>query len=252
MGNRSKYKKVLDLYRVGTEVVFKDGTVMYIQAMNPFEVEEARRAAGVAKARFAMSVKKVGSDEHDQIMGNVEGAGALSAIDDLVKTKHSEHFIKAANEVQVDPDFKEHWDIIERSDDMDDRPADDPERLTLEILTKEYFDEVQKRTDIEEELYRNRLDAMSADELLQAYSEEWVSRRGQTHAIEAYNMAEMLSVCRVCDAVKVDDTWDHTACNHTEKVFEERADIEELPGDVLSQISEAIDSFNLQVRDAKN
>ncbi len=53
---RAKYRRV-PLYTVGTELVLKDGTVLWLQVMNPFERDEAQRDAQLARTRLVMALK---------------------------------------------------------------------------------------------------------------------------------------------------------------------------------------------------
>ncbi len=253
MGNRSKYKKVTDLYRRGAEVVFEDGTVMYLQAMNPFEVDDARRAASVAKARLALSVSRVGSEEHDMVMSNVEAAGAESAIKDMLNAKAQEHFMSALFETQVDEDWKERWEVIERSEEIEKFDEDHPERKTLAIISEEFFQEVHRRQTDLQDMYRGDLEALTHEELVETYSEEWVTKRGQARALDAYNRAELLTVCRNCDATVPagDEKFDHSACDHSMKAFED-ADLADIPEEMYQLIQEGIERLSMTVREAKN
>lgn len=251
---RSKYKKVVDLYQLGTEVVFEDGTVMYLQAMNPFEVDEARYAASVAKARLALTVKHVGSEEYDLVLSNVEANGSESAINDLIANRTNETFLKALAEVQDDDDWKERWSIIDRSSDIDKLPEGHPERDMLAAITEEFFAEVTLRRDNLLDSYRYDLDQLTVDELIDAYADEWINKRGQARALDAYNVIEILMGARCCEAVKpnVGEPFNHHNCDHSVTAFESIEEVQSLPKEMFQIIREGFDRTSMSVREAKN
>ncbi len=53
---RAKYRRVPEPYTVGTELVLKDGVVLWLQVMNPFERDEAQRDAQLARTRLVMAL----------------------------------------------------------------------------------------------------------------------------------------------------------------------------------------------------
>jgi len=255
VGNRSKYRKLPDLYVKGAELVLEDGLVMWLQALNPFEVEEARKDAQVARARFGLAMKTIGSPEYDQLHASVLLRGETATIDDIIDARGADFFLKATQEIQVDPEWKERVEIMERSD-AGDLSEDDPERALLNQINKDWLAEVQRRQVEDKDLLREQLERMSAEELMDEYSKEWIDRRGNVFALQAYIMTEVFYGARVCDAVPDDmgyfGTGSHASCNHRERVFESRDDVRELPTDLYEALREKFDSIAMSIRDAKN
>lgn len=257
MSSRSKYRKLPDLFVQGAELVFEDGTVMWLQVMNPFEVDEARKDAQTARARFSLAMKEIGTPEYDQVRASFSDRGSDEIVDELVEGKQSEIFVKASNDIETDPEWKDKLDIIQRSDDILALPEDDPEHMLLAQVNAEWVAEVQRRIKDDSEYERESLDKLGFDQLLEEYMKEWVDRRGSARALVAYNVTETFYACRACDAAPDEEGLftkeSHAGCNgHRERVFEQKDDIRSLPEELLVKIRESLDNLQMSIREAKN
>lgn len=256
MGNRSKYKKLTDLYTPGTEVVFEDGTVMWLQVMNPFEVDDARKDAQAARGRLTNALKMVGSQDFDAVMGSFLARGREKAIDDLVNAKSLEWYLKAQQDIEVDPDWKERMAIIERTSEENVALGLEPEEKEyLATINNEWLAEIEKRLRDEQDYQRGHWERMNEAELMDEYREVYLDRRGNDLAVREYNLTEMFYGCRVCDAAPDEDgrftSTAHQACNHKERVFESKEEVRELPEEMLGLIRMGFDALAMSVRDAR-
>jgi hypothetical protein len=124
--NRSKYKRLPDLYVVGKELVFKEDVVMWLQALNPFQMDEARHDAQVARSRIVMALKSEhGSDERSKVTASLFEDGRDAAVLRLVEAKVGEKILEVVAAIQNDPDWKERLEIQERADDIRATPKDE-------------------------------------------------------------------------------------------------------------------------------
>lgn len=256
MGNRSKYKKLTDLYTPGKEVVFEDGTVMWLQVMNPFEVDDARKDAQAARGRLTNALKAIGSQDFDAVMGSFLARGKENAISDLVNAKSLEWYIKAQQEIEVDPEWTERMAIIERTSEESVAVGLEPaEKEYLATINNEWLAEIDKRLREEQEYQRGHWERMSEAELLEEYREVYLDKRGNDLAVREYNLTEMYYGCRVCDAAPDEDGHfsadAHKACNHKERVFETKEEVRELPEELVVQIRTGFDALSMSVRDAR-
>lgn len=88
--SRSKYRRLPDLYTVGTELVLKDGTVLWMQVLNPFEQDEAKLDAQAARARLVLALKTdAATAERDTVRGWFLEDGHDTAVQRLVDGKVS-------------------------------------------------------------------------------------------------------------------------------------------------------------------
>lgn len=254
---RSKYKKLTDLYVEGIELVLAEDTVMWLQCMNPFEVEEARKAAQTAAARYILAMKEIGSPEYDQVKASVLGKGEQAAIDDLVDNKQGDFFLKATNDIEVDDDWKERVEILRRADDIDTLQDDDPERELIAKVNAEWYTELVNRVTEDQDHYRELLGRMDFDGLLLEYTDAWMERRGNEKAQASYAYTEIFYATRVCDAVP-DEAGEFTKASHIdckghkERVYESVEEVRELPQPLYDAIRMQLEHLQMGVREAGN
>ena len=251
--SRAKYRRLPDLYVDGKVLVLKDGTVMWLQVLNPFEADEARHDAQVARSRLVMALTRHGSDE----MAFVETAywqdGIEGARKRLVEAKASDRLLSSVESIDNDPDWTERLDIIRRSDG--DRPYEEAEKELLAALQVEYIDEIQARSDTEEAFTNTQYATVGRDDLIEEYGKLYIERRGTELATAEYRVCEIWYGARACDGVLSDDgtTWTHAACeSHRLQVFESKADVRNLAEDLGDVIGTAYDELAMAIRDAKD
>jgi hypothetical protein len=253
--SRSKYKRLPDLYIVGTEVVFKDATVMWMQALNPFQVDEARHDAQVARSRLTMALKSEhGSDERAKVEAMFLADGHDAAVSRLVDAKVGDKVMEIVEAIHDDPEWKERVDLQERAEEIRATPASDAEIKLLEDVEREYVQEVLRRQQGERDFYQMQFDGMDDKGLIDAYIDWYIDRRGGTVAMAEYSLTEVWYAARVCEGTRGDDgSWDHGKCEgHQMQAFETKAEVRELPEDMQTLMSETTRSLNLTVRQAKN
>lgn len=250
--SRAKYKRLPDLYVTGKEVELKDGEVMWMQILNPFELDEARHDAQVARARLVMALQKHGSDEMNFVDSALWQDGIEGARNKLVEAKAAPQIVKVVDSVRNDPEWTERLEIMDRTAD-DDR-LEGAELALLSDIQRDYVDEVTKRMDDETEFIR--LQFADADEatLREEYAKLYIDRRGGELAQQEFRVTELWYAARVCEGVKAEDeTWSHERCEgHVLQAFETKGDVRMLPEDLTVLLGAAYDAANMSARDAKN
>ena len=251
MLDRSKYKRIPDLYVVGTEVVLKDGTPMWLQALNPFEADEARHDAAVARSRLTLALKEFGSDELVKIRGQFDADDAVSQ---LVNAKSTETMLKVLDAIRVDPDWTERLDLLDRNDELVARPAEDLELKLLRKTEQEYGAEVQKRYQDEIGNVTARLEHLDEDGLWEEYREFYLDQRGVEVALREYKLTELWYAARACDAtVDIEGRFNHDACEgHKVRIFDTKAEVRDLPTDLQNLLLDAMTQLAMTERQAKN
>lgn len=252
--SRSKYKRLPDLYVVGTELVLKDDVVLWIQVPNPFQVDEARHDAQVARSRLVMALKSEhASDERIKVEASLHSDGHDAAVERLVDAKVGEKILAVIENIKDDPAWKERLEIQERSEDIRATPVDQAELALLQQIEQEYVAEVMLRQSAERDYYTQHYNGFDDKALTDAYIEWYVERRGSTVAMAEYALTEAWYGSRVCEGVLTDGLWDHSACeHHQELAFETKAEVRALPEDLQQLIADALRGLNMTVREAKN
>lgn len=254
MVDRSKYRRVPELYTQGVELELKDGSAVYIKALNPYELQEARHDAQVARARIVMALKEHASEELDKVKATFFSDGREGAITRILDHRSSDVLMKATDAVANDPDWQERLDIAARSDDILAKPIEDPERKLLDEINRQYLTEVNERMVAELDFQREQITQMTEEQMLDEYVEMYIDSHGAQSAMAEHSLTEIWYAVRACDGVKKEDgTWDHEACDgHRLQVYESKREIRDLPEELQQAYEAALQALNMTVREAKN
>lgn len=253
--SRSKYKRIPELYVQGTELVLKDGTVLWLQVLNAFEADEARHDAQVARSRIVLALKSEhGSAERMKAEASFWSDGREVSIDRMAEAKANEKLLDITESLRSDPEWKERLEVLDRSEELLTRPPDDVERAFLDATNAEYLIEITRRLDDDRAFHRMRLQALNDVELVEDYLDLYIDRRGGELAMAEYALTQIWYAARVCEGVQIDDgAWDHGACEgHQVQVFEHKAEVRSQPEDLQDLLTEAIRALEMTVREAKN
>lgn len=247
---RTKYRRVTDLYVQGTEVVLKDGSVIWLQVLNPFERDECTHDAQIARARMVMAIKE--GEEREKIVGAFQQDGRDTTIDKLADSKATAHVAKIVDELAADPEWRERVEIMDRSSDIL-ASSEQAEKDLLTRINEEYLREVVERQKAEYEYQVDRMKRMTDEDLLEEYVEAWIDRRAQDVARAEYQLTEVWYAARVCEGVKQEDgSWNHEACeSHVLNVWETKAEVRSLPEDLQDLLNTSLSALNMSARDAR-
>ena len=256
-----RLKRVTDLFSEGTEVFLgMDGDkpiVLWVQKLNSFETEEARRDAQSRRSAVMAAM----DDESQQIRGiRAEMAlwDARQLAEAYVSLKNDELYLEAYNDVLTEPEMRELTERVNRLPaQLADRPADDPERAALAkdqetwIRTLTGAHQKKIKDAVEDALDRDRPD------LERAFLESWRQRETTDVFVEERRLTQLYYALRVCDAVDTSTSvgthsWDHAGCDHTQRLVAERSEIKRLPESVLAKAIDAIDGVTVTPREAGN
>ena len=250
--SRAKYKRLPDLYVAGTEVVLKDGTVAWLQVLNPFEIDEARHDAQVARSRLVMALQTHGSDEMRFVEAQLWQDGIEEARKRLVQSKTNDTLIKTVDSIRDDPEWTERLEILNRSDD--DAPLEDIEKKLLEKTQGEYIAEITRRIKDEEDWLTRQYADATAEVLKEEYTKLYIERRGNDLAAAEFRVVEIWYGARVCEGVQAEDgTWNHEACEgHQLRIFDTKAEVRQLPAELGNLLGEAYDALSMSQREARD
>lgn len=251
---KQRYRRLTDLFTVGRVVPMPDGSNLWVQAINTFERDEAISDAQVARARIILALKQNGA-ERIKVDGRLAELGNAVLADELARSKSERKASDYADEMRVDPEWKERMEIVLRSDWEEAAKPPEPEELALLTrLNQEVIAEFAHRQEEEFNFLTNRYLAMTDEELLDEWVEEWLDRRGSELATAEFRLTEMWYATRYCDAKVDPDSGeaDHEPCEgHGDRVFESKADARSAPEELQQLIRSALDELNLSGRDPK-
>lgn len=254
MTSRSKYRRLTDLYTQGETIKLKDGSPVYVQVLNPFEMDEARHDAQVARSRIVMALKQFGSDELAKVEASFWMHGRERAIENLMDDQATELLVKSTEAIANDPDWKERLDLAERQDEIMAQPESDPERELLTKINTDYIAEVERIVEEERGYLQGKYESFTDDKLIEEYVRLYIDRRGTDLGVAEHRLTEMWYAARCCDGVLDEDgEWTHEACDgHKVRLFETKGEVRDLPDELQTLLLAAVAALNMTVREAKN
>ncbi len=250
---RARFKKITDLFTVGREVELPDGSLLWVQALNQYERDDVMSEATLARSRIVMALKNHG-DERVRVEGHFHESGREEIIRELALQRAEKAASKLGDRIRDDPEWRERMDILDRTDLTDTAAAPtDEERALIFQINSEFFGELQRRRQEEQELAKLELERLGAEELQEKYFDAWLDVRAGKIANDEYALAEMATAARYCDAVREGDGgWDHSGCGgHNDRVFENRQEAKAAPAGLLDVLRDALMQLAWSERDPK-
>lgn len=245
-----KYKRVQDLFVEGAVLELPDGQPVWVQVLNPFEAEDCRAAAQTARARIMLALREHGSDEEMQLRSRYAQAGREGAIEHIAEYEANRKLPQLLEELRYDPEWVERLDMAEQTDVMA-REMTDAERELLVQINREYLAEVSKRIEDEKDFHVRQLESLDDEALYARYRDAWVERSGTDRMIAEYELSETYYAARACDATRVEGEWDHTGCDHTQRIFESKEEARGAVAGLLALIRQTLGEIQITVQEGK-
>lgn len=259
----SRLKRITDLFVEGTEMPLGiDDTgspvVVWVNKLNSFETEEARRDGA---ARRGLRMAELGEEDNPERRG-VVAEMALWSHDSLaervVAQRADEIYLEAAQDLQTDPEQRERLDMITRLPQLladAGAPPDDPRRAQLDEASEKWM---QALHDAQEKATASELRQAKESErekLEAAFLENWRQRQTMDVFMAERQVTQLYYALRECKAVDISTSvdqprWDHSACDHTQRLMLDREEVHSLPDAVLTKAVEVLEDITMGARDA--
>lgn len=250
----SRFRRLTDLFVEGRPVALPDGTYLWVQAVNAFERDECVNDAHVARSRLVLALRNNG-DERVKVEARLIERGRDALISELAGVKTDEKYPNIISELEDDPEWSERVEILRRTDvDESAKPETDDEKKLLETIWADYYAEIGRRLEAERDWLVNKYSRVDDVELLDAYVEAWLERRGRERANAEFSLSEMWYSTRYCEATAdADGNLDHSRCDgHRERVFATKNDARSAPDALQELIGAEINKLAMPVRDPKD
>lgn len=256
----SRIKRVTDLFEEGREVILNDDlddpVLVWVNKLNPFEMEEARKDGSVGRARAMMRLEDPESPESLLFDQALQGRSAENLVAALVYAHQNEDYVHALDDIKADEEWTERIDVLDRADqqmfDAGTAP-DDEEQKRLAELNHAYMARVQELTAEHQEKRKSDFEGLDLDALRDLYRQSYRDQAGSSGFLNEYRTTELYYALRDCTAKPNDNLgWDHSSCSHRTRLCESRAEVRELPEGLIVKVREAITILNMGPRDAGN
>jgi hypothetical protein len=248
-----RLRQVVDLYVTGKVATLRDGSPVWVQALNPFEQDTARNEAQIAKARITLAIKEFGSDEQTKVRMFFFEEGTDGAKLKLVDAKVAESMPRILDSIRNDPEWAERIQILERGLDDTAKPVEGVERELVEKVSTEYTTEIGERLSSEREYLVDKFISLDEESLWQEYLDWYLDRRAAEMMLAEYRLHQMLFGVRWCNGVESDGQWDHAECDgHQSRMFSDKAQVQSAPEELIAVLMDTAEQVEISVRDAKN
>lgn len=263
------FGRIIDLFAEGTELHLGDDpdgnpVVVWINKLNSFEVEEARRDGITYRGLRMANLSKKDNPERQHLESEI----ALWTDDELREhwagQQSEENLLKAFDDLEAEEGWQEKADWLRRAPQLlADRQVDDEDETV-----KEFAKLQAERTRLLGELHQKRHEEtlaraqdMTRDELERSFFENWRQRLTLDEYIEEKRVTELWIALRQCSASRVHGpggsvSWDHSTCDHSQRLLGNdkgsRARVRTLPPEVVEKAIEKLDAITLNSRDAGN
>lgn len=250
---REKYKRLTDLFVVGQVLQLPDGDVMWVQALNPWEKNEAVMDGQTARSRTSLALNDPESREHIRLRAKFEEYGQEACIEEMLEARKGNLITRCALQMRGEEDWKDRIMVIERAGDLSTESTTEEEDAVLKAAS-DYAAELQERLNDRLDSDRYQLKALSEPDLWGEFKETYIESVGGTAAMAEYRLAEISYAARACDATNSGDgLWDHSECdNHTVRIFESKDVVKGLPEQLLGLLIGAVIDVSVSEVEAKN
>lgn len=248
------FYRVTDLFTRGKELILEadaDSAVLWITRLNSFERAEVQRDGAAARARV-MSSLTPDSDVMLSVEQNLKDLPRQEITDQVVLFKNNEFYLNSMDEIQAEPQWREKIDAFTRGESLldDEVIPDDDERVRLEVMRNDYYNEIDKRSKEAADAYRKELNGMSEKQLHKVYRDGVKEIHGRNAWLEESQISEVYYATRLCNAEP--GVLSHSKCNHRQFFIPARKDVRLLPDEVLTRIRAVLDELALPLREAGN
>lgn len=243
-------RRLTDLYRVGKELTFDDGggepITVYLRKLNSVDQETAIRKANAARARVYATGRDPESDEYAELLSQAIDIGTREdLISYLIQGRLAEFTTAKEAELAAEEEWskdgyldglRESWD-----DEIQERYHVDPEDSEARHVYAELerFAE-QIKPFVEDE--KSNLESLYAEktlaELRELVAQELVSISADIAWVREYRKCELWLATREQDG--------------RTRYFESRAEVDELPTEVVQRLTEEFQSLNVSAPEGKD
>ena len=257
MADLKKFYRLTDLFTRGKPVVIGtpgyDAMVVWVTHLNAFERSEVQKdgAAGRAKRLHLMRPE---DDEMVIVEQTIIESDRTSLIDQLVRNKANDNYMKALDEIRTDKEWREKIEALERGDQLlkDQGDAvDDQEVTRLAELNSAYLDELNRIQAMFDEETRAETENLTDEEVREAFRDSVRTFMATSAWLEEARISEIYYALRECNA-DPHEPHIHTSCDHSVKLCPTRADVRALPDLVINAVRDAINELTVPLRDAGN
>lgn len=267
MSGLSRLRRVTDLFVEGTELYLgqddrNEPVVIWVNKLNSFEVEESRRDGVSARGLRLLELEKEDSPERQALVNQLtrwdDEALARARVDQM----SDELYLGVVNDLEADEDWAEKIGILRRMPELlkdEAAPDDDPRRQQVDGLNGEYLETLRDRLGKAQDQKLREFGKQDREQLVEDFMEAWRNRLSLDEFMQEKRRTELYAAMRDCKGVELpaqteggNVRWDHSGCDHTQRLLGSRAEVANLPEGVIQKVMDVMDGVTVPQRESGN
>ena len=261
MDVNARFKRVTDLFVEGEEVYLGDDpagdpVVIWVNKLNSFEIEEARRDGIVQRGLMMRDLAKEDNPNRQAFFAELNLLTDEKLREAWVNQKVEELYLEVLDEVETSLEMREKVEMMRRLPTLlDDTGAapDDPRRQQLADLQTEYVEAIRKGQEKRQHEALREAQDFTREDLEASYFEKWRERQTLDLFMEERRITEIFIAARECFAVRNGAAgWDHSTCDHNTRLLPERSLVKKMPPAIIGRLVDVLDNMTSSQREAGN
>ena len=217
--------------------------VVWVSKPNTFEAADARDDGFAAKAVRIASLRDDESPEMVNLYDQVSKDDFETLVGRALSVHQMEDYGSAVDDVRTDEKWNGAQERLARQTEIlqaQGVPEDDPRWVTLTEEFSAFLKAVGEATEKRQEGRRKEYEGMDRDALIGMIADDFKDQMGMDSFIGAQRETLIYYCLRDCEATRDGDNWDHSRCDHTQRILDSRAGVRDLPERVLMLVNEAL------------
>lgn len=261
MDINTRLRRVTDLFVEGEEIFLGndengDAVVVWVNKLNTFELEEARRDGIVQRGLKMRDLADKDNPERAAFDAEVQLMNDEKLRQAWVNHHVEEMYLDVVNDIETSEEWRTKIEEMRRMPTLlrDAGAAeDDPRWKQLEEMQIAYMEAIRVGQEKAQKEGLKEAEEFSREDLEASYFEKWRERQTLDLFMEERRITEIYVAARECYAVHIDgDAWDHSKCDHGKRLLPERSLVKSLPPQVIGRIIDALDNMTTPQREAGN
>lgn len=256
--NLDRLSRITDLFLEGKEMDFgedPDGSpvVVWVNKLNSFEEEEARRDGSAARSMRMLHL----GDDNPEVMSAREELAALTRtelIEIIAAQSFDEDYLLAIDDVESDEEWKEKLSALRMGLLLPDADLseDDPRYEQAAALNVDYLQAITAKANKRQSDRQADCALKDLSELQDLFIQNWKTKVGLQEFFAEQRVTQIFYALRDCQAGKKDSGgYDHSVCKHT-RLLNERSQVRALPEQVLERVLAVLSEITVDKRTAGN
>jgi hypothetical protein len=233
---------------------------VWVNKLNAFEVQEARADGSVRRSERMYALAQPDSPEKLGFDAEVSTLSHEQLADRWVEAYADDIYLDVINDIEANPEWRERRERIERLPAIlndADVEADDPRRAQLTNDQAEWVAAIQQGVLKGNQAKRTEGINLERADLVASLWERYRQRQTMDVFMAERRVTQLYFSMRECAATDLSTEigkheWDHSNCDHSKRLLDERAQARKLPDAVIEKIEDELDDMTINPRAAGN